>query len=546
MLLRIDFYIQHLERHGATGIELISDRPVRFLVPQGERKSNAPIDHGQVVELIREAAPVKVMEQLRREGLASFTHYGPEGTAVDVEVATPGADSWRVMITPASRESTEELRGVIEPAAEQVVAPPPPPPQNRYVPPPPPPPMPAAAEPERDAVGRQDADRKKRQTSMPPPPAPAARAVTLADGEPAIHRFLRMMSEADASDLHLSSGVAPIVRLDGEMQALEAREPLGGDTLSAMLYEIAPPKARADFEARRDTDFSYAIEGVARFRINCFVDRRGVGAVFRRVSPEVMTLSDLGLPDAVVELCWLTRGLVLVTGPSGSGRSTTLTTLIDYVNEHRNDHVITVESPIEFLHDNRKCLVNQREVGTHTESYAAALDAALREDPDVVMVADLRDLETTALALELAETGHLVFATMPTASAIATVDRVIEQYPVDRQPQIRMMLASSLRGVISQTLCRRTGGGRVAAFELLVITHAAANMIRERKTEQLSAVMQTGKALGMQTLNDHLLSLVRDGQVGPEEAYGCAYDKEGLRLLLASIDIRLPSSSPRV
>ncbi|MEM7608316.1 MAG: PilT/PilU family type 4a pilus ATPase, partial [Myxococcota bacterium] len=247
------------------------------------------------------------------------------------------------------------------------------------------------------------------------------------------------------------------------------------------------------------------IEGLCRFRANVFMDRKGPGGVFRQIPFEILSVDQIGLPKKVLDLCYLTKGLVLVTGPTGSGKSTTLATLIDFINQNREDHIITIEDPIEFVHPNKKCLINQREIGTHTKGFKAALRAALREDPDIVLVGEMRDLETIAIAIETAETGHLVFGTLHTTSAPSTVDRLIDQFPPDQQEQIRVMLSESLRGVIAQVLCKKQGGGRVAGYEILLANSAVANLVREGKTFQLKSVMQTGRKQGMQTMNDHLI-----------------------------------------
>src|SRR5690606_26140605 len=257
----------------------------------------------------------------------------------------------------------------------------------------------------------------------------------------------------------------------------------------------------------------------ARFRVNVFANRLGIAAVLRQIPNQIRTAEELGLPQALLDLCFLTKGLVLVTGPTGSGKSTTLAALIDYINRNRSDHILTIEDPIEFVHRNKKCLVNQREVGVHTESFKRALRAALREDPDIILVGELRDLETVAIAIETAETGHLVFGTLHTTTAPATVDRLIDQFPADQQEQIRVMLADTLKGVVAQTLCKKVGGGRIAALEILLVNHAISNLIREGKTFQIPSVMQTSKAKGMCTLNDSLLDLVKKGLVEPAEAY---------------------------
>jgi twitching motility protein PilT len=301
-----------------------------------------------------------------------------------------------------------------------------------------------------------------------------------------------------------------------------------------------PGKNREEFARRHDTDFAYELAGVARFRANVFMDRKGSGAVFRVIPSKILTAADLGLSPHILQLCRLNKGLVLVTGPTGSGKSTTLCAMVDYINQNRSEHIITIEDPIEFVHENRKCLVNQREVHTHTESFRDALRAALREDPDILLVGELRDLETVAIAIETAETGHLVFGTLHTTTAASTVDRIIDQFSSDRQSQIRTMLAESLRGVIAQTLCKKIGGGRVAALEVLIVTSAVSNLIREGKTFQLPSIMQVGKAQGMVTLNDSLMNLVTKKLVAPEEAYAKSVDKSGFEGLLkrAGVDTK--------
>jgi twitching motility protein PilT len=348
----------------------------------------------------------------------------------------------------------------------------------------------------------------------------------------AIDELLRLMIAKSASDLHLRVGEPPILRTHGEMKRVEGAAPITNETLEAMLHAIMPERNRGEFASLNDTDFAHEIPGVARFRCNGLRDRQGAGAVFRVIPATVVTVQELGLSEEVQRLCYLTKGLVLVTGPTGSGKSTTLCALIDLINRVRHDHVITIEDPIEFVHPNKNCLITQRQVGMHTSSFKHALRAALREDPDIVLVGELRDLETVSIAIETAETGHLVFGTLHTTSAVSTIDRLIDQFPADRQEQIRVMLSESLKGVISQTLCRKTAGGRVAAREVLLSIPAIANLIREGKTFQIPSIMQTSKRLGMVTLNDALIELVDGGQVEPREAYFKAIDKQGFGNML--------------
>jgi twitching motility protein PilT len=344
--------------------------------------------------------------------------------------------------------------------------------------------------------------------------------------------FVRMF-KMGASDMHLSTGMPPLVRKDGQIVPLEdGAGPIDAARMEALLAPIMPEKNREEFARRHDTDFAYEIPELARFRSNVFMDRKGPGAVFRVIPSKILTAEDLGLSPHILKLCALNKGLVLVTGPTGSGKSTTLCAMVDYINRNRADHMITIEDPIEFVHDNKTCLINQREIRTHTDSFKDALRAALREDPDIVLVGEMRDLETVHIAIETAETGHLVFGTLHTTTAASTVDRVIDQFPTDRQAQIRIMLSESLRGVIAQTLCRKIGGGRVAALEVLIVTPAVSNLIREGKTFQIPSIMQVGKAHGMVSLNDALMDLVAKKIVAPDEAYSKAVDKSGFESLL--------------
>jgi twitching motility protein PilT len=378
--------------------------------------------------------------------------------------------------------------------------------------------------------------------SIAPPAAIAARApIGHASPAPAIDALFHGMCAMKASDLHISAGMPPLVRKDGEICLLDEQAALfTPDDVVQLLEPIMPEKNREEFRRRHDTEFAYEIAGLGRFRANVFMNRKGSGGVFRVIPSKILTAEDLGLSPHILQLCRLNKGLVLVTGPTGSGKSTTLCAMIDYINRHRSDHIITIEDPIEFVHENKKCLINQREVHTHTSSFKDALRAALREDPDIILVGEMRDLETVAIAIETAETGHLVFGTLHTTTAASTVDRVIDQFPSDRQGQIRIMLSESLKGVIAQTLCKKIGGGRAAALEVLIVTSAMSNLIREAKTFQIPSMMQAGKALGMTTLNDSLMELVTKKLVEPQEAYLKSVDKGGFEGLLkrAGIDTK--------
>ncbi len=343
-----------------------------------------------------------------------------------------------------------------------------------------------------------------------------------------VDELFHMMQKRDASDLHLSSKVLPMMRIQGVMQTLDEYEINTHDELKKLLWQIAPERNQQQWESEKDTDFAYEVPGLARFRCNYFADRHGVGAVFRLIPSEVLTAQQLKLPNPCLDLCSLSKGLVVVTGPTGSGKSTTLAAMIDYINKTRDEHIITIEDPVEFVHENIKCLINQREVHVHTDSFSRALRAALREDPDICLVGEMRDLETIEIAITTAETGHLVFGTLHTTTAPSTVDRIIDQFPPGQQAQIRVMLSESLKGVIAQTLLRTVDGKRVAAHEILLVPTSVANLIREGKTFQLPSQMQIGKAQGMQTMNDSIIKHVVEGRVAPIEGYIKAVDKVGI------------------
>ncbi len=347
-----------------------------------------------------------------------------------------------------------------------------------------------------------------------------------------IDAFFKLMNEQGASDLHLVSGQPPMLRITGDIERVKYKV-LDNDDLRGMLYEITPEDKVKVFEETGDVDFGYEIPGLARYRANFFMQKYGIGAVFREIPSDILTVDQLGLPPVVSKLASLPRGLVLVTGPTGSGKSTTLAAIIDQANKTRKDHIITVEDPIEFVHKSQNCVVNHREVGTHTKSFGAALRGALREDPDIILVGEMRDLETISLAVEAASTGHLVFGTLHTTSAHKTVDRVIEVFPADQQEQIRSTLADGIRAVIAQVLFKRIDKkGRCAALEILIATPAVRNLIREAKTYQIPSMVQTGKKYGMLLLDDSIMALVNKGWISPDEAYAKANDKSRFRALL--------------
>ncbi|MCB9236278.1 MAG: type IV pilus twitching motility protein PilT [Bacteroidia bacterium] len=347
-----------------------------------------------------------------------------------------------------------------------------------------------------------------------------------------IDAFFKLMHDQGASDLHLTAGQQPALRLHGDIERIKY-DRLTSDQLRSMLYEITSQEKIKEFEETGDVDFGYEIPGLARYRANYFMQKNGIAAVFREIPSEIMTAEQLGLPAVISKLADLPRGLVLVTGPTGSGKSTTLAAIIDQANRNRKDHIITVEDPIEFVHKSQSCIVNHREVGTHTKTFSSALRGALREDPDIILVGELRDLETISLAVEAASTGHLVFGTLHTSSAHKTVDRLVEVFPSTEQAQIRSTLADGLRAIVAQVLFKRIDKkGRCAAMEILVATPAVRNLIRDSKTHQIPSMIQTGKQYGMQLLDDAIMALYKSGKISPEDAYSKSNNKSLFRSFL--------------
>ena len=488
----------------ARGLRLQVGVPAKMLDASGapQDASSSPLTRQELLQLIGPIIPEQARRRLPQETSVEFDYVSSASGAFKVTILRSGAELAVSFVRDPNANSAPAPAIPPVPSASPAVAPPP---------------------------------------AAPPPAARPSVVSALAGPGNAIDRLFRLMVDAKASDLHLSTGMPPLVRKDGGMKPLEDGAPLlTGADVEALLDPITPEKNREEFSRRHDTDFAYAIEGLARFRANMFLDRKGRGAVFRVIPANILTAEQLGLSSHVLQLCRLTKGLVLVTGPTGSGKSTTLCAMIDYINKNRNDHIITIEDPIEFVHENKNCLINQREVGTHTGGFKDALRAAMREDPDIILVGELRDLETVAIAIETAETGHLVFGTLHTTTAASTVDRVIDQFPTEQQAQIRIMLSESLKGVIAQNLCKKIGGGRVAALEILLINGAISNLIREGKTFQIPSMMQIGRASGMVALNDALMDMVTKKLVEPQEAYLKAVDKAGFEGLLkrAGIDTK--------
>src|SRR5215208_5108328 len=516
-MAQLDRFLSAMVSHRASALRLDESALAELEISGASRPvTKAPLTSAQVLALLREVAPAAASEALGAGQAVTFGYVSDEGAfAID---ARHDSSRWQVRITiDAGRE------------------------RDRLV------------DHARDLGGAREAASAATASAHPTPSSsnPAIRLVTASHGSIAadadaiahfdgsdraramLDALLRAMVEKSASDLHLRCGEPPILRLHGEMHRLD-EAPLEALWLDAMLRSIMPERNRREYADSNDTDYAYELEGIARFRANALKDRRGPAAVFRQIPATVVTVEQMGISSEVQKLCQLNKGLVLVTGPTGSGKSTTLCSLIDLVNRSRSDHVITIEDPIEFVHPNKKCIITQRQVGVHTGSFKSALRAALREDPDIILVGELRVLETESIAIETAETGHLVFGTLHTTTAPSTIDRLVDQFPADRQEQIRVMLSESLKGVISQVLCKKIGGGRVAAREILLSTLAISNLIREAKTFQITSVMQTSRRAGMLTLNDALIELVDAGQVESKEAYLKASDKTGFAQALRS------------
>src|SRR5216117_657154 len=530
MPTRLDPFVDVMLRERADQLYLLPDEPVTLVKDGKPRKvSKQPLTDQHIYALMVEVAPPEAADKIDQQSETEFDYAGANGL-VRVRIVPEGGRLTAVI--SAVRRASQEG------GAMPVVQPPVPTTGKR-----PaaqaasPAPTPTAPSP---AAGKQAAPAKAPRASViaaaPMVDSPVSSLGDLPGefgssefqaAEQKLGKLLRALVQASSSDLHLRVGEPPMFRTDGEIK----RQPGSGlsvNDLELLVLSIMPERNRGEWKETGDTDFAYEIAGLARFRVNAARDRKGPVAVFRVIPAKVVTVEEMGLSDEVQKLCYLKKGLVLVTGPTGSGKSTTLCALVDLVNRTRADHIITIEDPIEFVHENKKCLITQRHVHVHTDSFKSALRAALREDPDIVLVGELRDLETIAIAIETAETGHLVFGTLHTTTAPSTLDRIIDQFPGDRQSQIRVMLSESLKGVIAQTLCKRLQGGRVAAREILLATPAVANLVREGKTFQLPSIIQTSKQLGMLTMNDSLLDLVDRKEISADEAYVKSVEKAGL------------------
>ncbi len=515
----------------------LADGDVAYLMIGGTPQplTRNPLAQGQLVALLREMATLDVAPQLAAAGPLEFIYVNDTGRFL-TRLANEGG-TLRATVSLANGRAANgnaNGNGATQPMEQPV------PPANGNGSPA------AASAPEANRPEPTPQEPVREEPPRAEPAAPAAARTGAATNEVVesdsgtllakreMDALLEKLVQEVASDLHLRVGEPPILRQHGELKRMDGFEPLTNSRLEAMLVSIMPERNLAEYRETSDTDFAYEIPDVARFRANAFRDHHGAGGVFRAIPSKVATVEGLGISPEVQKLCFLTQGLVLVTGPTGSGKSTMLGGLVDLINRSRDDHVVTIEDPIEFVHKSKRCVITQRQVGLHTDSFKGALRAALREDPDIVLIGEMRDMETVSIALETAETGHLVFGTLHTTTAVGTIDRIIDQFPADRQSQIRVMLADTLKGVISQTLCKKIGGGRVAAREVLLSMPSVSNLIREGKAFQIQSVMQTSRKLGMVLLGDVLLDLVDKGIVEPKEAWMKATDKAAFLASLKS------------
>jgi len=519
MAARLDPFVDIMLRERADQLYLLPDEPVTLVKDGRPRKvSRQPLTDQHIYALMVDVAPPEAADKIDHHAETEFDYAAGNGL-VRVRIV-PESGRLTAVISAIRQESQEQTAPMVAQSAEPIA-------QRPAAQPSPPAAKPAApAKPPRASVIAA-APMVDRPVATPGELPGEFASSQYEAAEQKLGKLLRALVQSSSSDLHLRVGEPAMFRTHGEIKR-QSGAAVSVNDLELLVLSIMPERNRGEWKETGDTDFAYEIAGLARFRVNAARDRKGPVAVFRVIPAKVVTVEEMGLSDEVQKLCYLKKGLVLITGPTGSGKSTTLCALIDLINRTRTDHIITIEDPIEFVHENKKCLITQRQVHVHTDSFKSALRAALREDPDIVLVGELRDLETIAIAIETAETGHLVFGTLHTTTAASTVDRIIDQFPADRQAQIRVMLSESLKGVISQTLCKKAGGGRVAAREILLTTPAISNLIREGKTFQIPSIIQTSKKLGMLTLNDALLELVEKKVIDPDEAYMRSVEKAGL------------------
>ena len=514
-MAQLDKLLVHAASRGAMSLRLETGQKPTMELPTGSQPLLAQAVPATMMELLaREVIPASAQAGWLSSGEARFEYEaGDQHFQIAIERTPQGICIDAQPLSDPRRSDTAITLNI-------PVEPPPLPPAS---------PVPSAPVPSGMTPRALPAD---------PEPQAQIQATQNPEGASLASRLFQALLDHQGSDLHVSAFETPIARVHGDLQDLGDFGILGPNQILAIMESIATPIAWAHFRECHDADFAYNFEqGNCRLRVNFFEDRVGPGLVCRVIPNQIPDPDKLGLADPIRQLAYLSKGLVLVTGPTGSGKSTTLAAILDLANQNRSDHILTIEDPIEFVHPRKRCLVNQREVGTHTESFKSGLRAALREDPDIVLVGEMRDLETIAIALETAITGHLVFGTLHTNSAVGTIDRIVDQFPSDRQSQIRVMLADSLKASVSQILLKKIGGGRVAAIESLFVTPAIANLIREGKNFQIPSAMQTGRAYGQRLMNDAILELVQSNVVEPQEAYQKCPDKESLMAAFKRADI---------
>ena len=513
-MAQLDSFFEYMKKYKGTELCLESNVEPRITI-SGKIRTMAKqqLSYTRILSMLKEVVTPEMMEELQEEDRVEFVY---ASSACSVRgIVTLEDEMVRVIFTPHGREEPAEggpeEKGLEEPKETK------------------------QKEAKKGKPKGTEDEKKPKKKEIEEEPAAEALIipeVEVEKGRPAIERFFKILHFHKGSDLHISAGEKPSLRKNGKLLRLDDLEEIEAHEAENLMVEFIPEENGEELEQSHDTTFSYEIKGVGWVRCNIFKTKQGLGGCFRLIPAEIMSAEVIGISDIALRLCTLPKGLILISGPAGSGKSTTLNALVDYMNEQRFGHIITIEDPIEFVHRHKKCLIHQRMIGVHAESFSRGLKAARREDPDIIVVGELRDQATISLVLESAEAGCLVLGTCHTPTVVSTIDRLVGQFPADRHHQVRGMLADTLKGILAQTLCAASAGGQAAALEVLIVTAAVASLIKEGKTFQIQSVMQANKALGMTTLNDSLIKLVSENLVDPHEAYSKAVDKEGFVTLL--------------
>ena len=509
-MAQLDSFFEYMNKYNGTELCLESNIEPRITI-SGKIRTMAKqqLSYSRILSMLKEVVTPEMMEELQSEARVEFVY---ASSACSVRgIVTLEDEMIRVLFTPHGCEDREEKARHDEPKAVKEKE---------------------AKKGKQKGKEEEEKPKEKEPEEGPETETLIIPVVEVEKGRPAIERFFKILYFLRGSDLHISAGEKPSLRKDGKLIRLDDLEKIETHEAENLMVEFIPEENGEELERSHDTTFSYEVEGIGWIRCNIFKTKQGLGGCFRLISAEIMPAEAIGISDVALRLCMLPKGLILISGPAGSGKSTTLAALIDYMNEHRSDHIITLEDPIEFVHRHKSCLIHQRMVGVHAESFSRGLKATRREDPDIIAVSELRDQATIALALENAEAGRLVLGTFHTPTVISTIDRLVGQFPADRHHQVRSMLAETLKGILAQNLCVTVAGGRVAAIEVMLVNAAVASLIKEGKTFQIYSVMQANKSLGMTTLNDALVKLISENLVEPHEAYFKSVDKEGLISLL--------------